>query len=152
MNPIIGLIGLGAMGGGMAQSLRRAGYALRVFDVRADVAQAFAQGGGTACATLAELGAQCDIVISVVVNAAQTESVLFGSGDVAGCAAAMKPGSVFVMCSTVDPNWSAALEQRLAALGSSDKRSVVMPHSGHNAFDEEPEAFAVALHDFIAAR
>ena len=117
MNPIIGLIGLGAMGGGMAQSLRRAGYALRVFDVRADVAQAFAQGGGTACATLAELGAQCDIVISVVVNAAQTESVLFGSGDVAGCAAAMKPGSVFVMCSTVDPNWSAALEQRLAALG-----------------------------------
>lgn len=117
MNPIIGLIGLGAMGGGMAQSLRRAGYALRVFDVRADVAQAFAQGGGTACATLAELGAQCDIVISVVVNAAQTESVLFGSGDVAGCAAAMKPGSVFVMCSTVDPRWSAALEQQLAELG-----------------------------------
>jgi len=117
MNPIIGLIGLGAMGGGMAQSLRRAGYDLRVFDVRADVAQAFAQGGGTACATLAELGAQCDIVISVVVNAAQTESVLFGSGDAAGCAAAMKPGSVFVMCSTVDPRWSAALEQRLAELG-----------------------------------
>jgi putative dehydrogenase len=117
MNPIIGLIGLGAMGGGMAQSLRRAGYALRVFDVRAEVAQAFAQGGGTACATLAELGAQCDIVISVVVNAAQTEAVLFGSGDVAGCAATMKPGSVFVMCSTVDPNWSAALEQRLAEPG-----------------------------------
>jgi putative dehydrogenase len=117
MNPIIGLIGLGAMGGGMAQSLRRAGYDLRVFDVRADAAQAFAQGGGTACATLAELGAQCDIVISVVVNAAQTESVLFGNGDVAGCAAAMKPGSVFVMCSTVDPNWSIALEKRLNELG-----------------------------------
>jgi 3-hydroxyisobutyrate dehydrogenase len=29
----------------------------------------------------------------------------------------MKPGSVFVMCSTVDPNWSVALEARLAALG-----------------------------------
>ena len=36
---------------------------------------------------------------------------------VSGCAATMKPGSVFVMCSTVDPNWSVALEARLAALG-----------------------------------
>jgi putative dehydrogenase len=117
MNPIIGLIGLGAMGGGMAQSLRRAGGDLRVFDVRTNVAQAFAQDGGKACATLAELGGQCDIVISVVVNAAQTESVLFGSTGAAGCAASMKRGSVFVMCSTVDPAWSAALEERLDALG-----------------------------------
>jgi 3-hydroxyisobutyrate dehydrogenase len=53
-------------------------------------------------------------VISVVVNAAQTEAVLFGEK---GAAAAMKPGSVFVMCSTVDPGWSAALEGRLAARG-----------------------------------
>ncbi|HYN62320.1 MAG TPA: L-threonate dehydrogenase, partial [Rubrivivax sp.] len=34
-----------------------------------------------------------------------------------GCAAAMKPGSLFVMCSTVDPNWSMALEARLAEQG-----------------------------------
>ena len=115
-----GLIGLGAMGSGMAASLRRAGHALHVYDVRADVAQSFAQGGGVACDSLAQLGAACDVVISVVVNAAQTEAVLFGSDkkeDGDGCAAAMKPGSVFVMCSTVDPNWSMALEKRLAALG-----------------------------------
>jgi L-threonate 2-dehydrogenase len=110
----VGLIGLGAMGNGMAQSLRRAGHAPHVFDVRADVAQAFANNGGTACKSLAELGAACDLVVSVVVNAAQTESVLFGQD---GCAASMKPGSVFVMCSTVDPNWSVALEARLAAMG-----------------------------------
>ncbi len=110
----VGLIGLGAMGNGMAQSLRRAGYAPYVFDVRADVALAFANDGGTACKSLAELGAACDVVVSVVVNATQTESVLFGQD---GCAASMKPGSVFIMCSTVDPNWSVALEARLAALG-----------------------------------
>jgi 3-hydroxyisobutyrate dehydrogenase len=51
--------------------------------------------------------------MSVVVNAAQTESVLFGEG---GCAATLRPGTTFVMCSTVDPNWSIALEARLAAL------------------------------------
>ena len=109
-----GVIGLGAMGSGMARSLRRHGSQVRVFDVRREVAQAFAQEGGVACDTLTELGAQCDVIVSVVVNAAQTESVLFGEG---GCASAMRRGSVFVMCSTVDPNWSMALEARLAALG-----------------------------------
>ncbi|MEB0111061.1 NAD(P)-dependent oxidoreductase [Variovorax sp. RTB1] len=116
----IGLIGLGAMGSGMAQSLRRKGFDLRVFDVRKEVADAFAKDGGAACASLAELGAQCDVVVSVVVNAAQTESVLFGSvGDkfANGVAATMKPGSVFVMCSTVDPTVSIAFESRLAAMG-----------------------------------
>ena len=110
MSLIAGVIGLGAMGSGMAASLRRAGYPVQVFDVRTEVAAAFAQEGGTACASLAELGAASDVVVSVVVNAVQTEAVLFGPG---GCAAAMKPGSVFVMCSTVDPNWSMALEKRL---------------------------------------
>jgi hypothetical protein len=113
----IGLIGLGAMGSGMAASLRRAGHRVHVFDVRREVARAFAGEGGVACASPAELGAASDVVISVVVNAAQTESVLF---DANACAAHMKPGRVFVMCSTVEPNWSVALEARLEALGLHD--------------------------------
>jgi 3-hydroxyisobutyrate dehydrogenase len=113
----VGLIGLGAMGSGMAQSLRRAGHTVHVFDVRREVAAAFAAQGGVAHDTLASLGAACDVIVSVVVNAAQTESVLFGDATTPGCAASMKPGSVFVMCSTVDPNWSVALEARLEAMG-----------------------------------
>ncbi len=113
----VGLIGLGAMGSGMAQSLRRAGHTVHVFDVRREVAAAFAKDGGVAHHTLASLGAACDVIVSVVVNAAQTESVLFGDATTPGCAASMKPGSVFVMCSTVDPNWSVALEARLEAMG-----------------------------------
>ena len=112
--PSIGVIGLGAMGRGMATSLRRAGYRVHVCDVRLEAAQAFAEEGGVACANPAEVAAHCEVIVSVVVNAAQTEAVLFGDG---GAAAAMRPGSVFVMCSTVDPNWSVALEGRLAALG-----------------------------------
>jgi 3-hydroxyisobutyrate dehydrogenase len=114
MKPAVGLIGLGAMGLGMAQSLRRSGFAPRVFDVRAGLADAFARDGGTACHTAAELARSCEVVVSVVVNAAQTEDLLFGAGNVA---ASMPAGSVFVMCSTVDPNWSAALETRLAERG-----------------------------------
>jgi len=118
--PRVGLIGLGAMGAGMAGSLRRAGYAPYVFDIRPGVAQAFARDGGTAFASVVELAAACDVVISVVVNAQQTEQVLFGDqtgGGDTGAAAAMKPGSVFVMCSTVDPNVSIAFEQRLHSMG-----------------------------------
>ncbi|HXP07745.1 MAG TPA: L-threonate dehydrogenase [Acidobacteriaceae bacterium] len=107
----IGIVGLGAMGLGMAKSLRRAGYNVHVFDVRPEVVQMFAAEGGVTCNSPAELASTCDVLISVVVNAAQTEAVLFGED---GAAAAMQPGSVFVMCSTVDPGWSAALEKRLA--------------------------------------
>ena len=110
----VGLIGLGAMGLGMAQSLRRAGHRVHVFDVRAEAARAFAVEGGVACGSPAQVASQCDVVVSVVVNAAQTEQVLFGEG---GAAAAMQAGSLFVMCSTVDPNWSMAQEERLEAMG-----------------------------------
>jgi L-threonate 2-dehydrogenase len=114
MEKNVGVIGLGAMGGGMASSLRRAGWQVHTVDARPGVAQAFAAQGGVACGSPAELAQNCDVIVSVVVNAAQTEAVLFGEG---GCAVAMKRGSVFVMCSTVDPAWSAALESRLAERG-----------------------------------
>ncbi len=114
----VGVIGLGAMGSGMAQSVRRTGHVPFVFDVRREVAENFAKDGGVACSTLAELAAKADVIVSVVVNAAQTESVLFGDGDASkGVATTMKRGSVFVMCSTVDPNWSVALEGKLNAMG-----------------------------------
>jgi putative dehydrogenase len=110
----IGLVGLGAMGMGMAKSLRREGYSVHVFDVRREAAGAFAAEGGVACDSPGEIAAACEVLVSVVVNAAQTETVLFGDG---GAAASMKAGSVFVMCSTVDPGWSIALEERLAEKG-----------------------------------
>jgi L-threonate 2-dehydrogenase len=142
----VGLAGLGAMGMGMAKSLRRAGYTVHVFDVRRDAAEAFASEGGVACESAAEMAAACEVVFSVVLNAAQTEAVLFGE---LGAAAAMKAGSVFVMCSTVDPGWSIALEKRLAEKGilyldapisggavKAAKGEITMMTSGH------PDAYA----------
>jgi len=109
---------LGAMGMGMAQSLRRAGHVVNVFDVRTDVAQKFAAEGGVACASLADIAKASDVLVSVVVNAAQTESVLMGDGGAqSGCINHLKPGSVFVMCSTVDPAFSVGLEKTLNAKG-----------------------------------
>ncbi|MDQ1006698.1 putative dehydrogenase [Streptomyces sp. V4I23] len=109
--PRVGVVGLGAMGLGMARSLRSAGYDVGVHDLRPDVAAAFAHDGGTAFASPGELAAEVDVLVGVVVNAAQVESVLFGAEGAAG---RLRPGTVFVMCSTVDPGWSAELEKRLA--------------------------------------
>jgi 3-hydroxyisobutyrate dehydrogenase len=147
-SPRVGLVGLGAMGLGMAQSLRRAGFPPVVFDVRQNAAQTFAAEGGEAAASLQALGAASDVVISVVVNAAQTESVLFGDQ---GCADSMKPGSVFVMCSTVDPNWSVALESRLAERGIHYLDAPISGGAARAAKGEitmmtagKPEAYALA--------
>jgi putative dehydrogenase len=110
----VGVIGLGAMGMGVARSLLRVGFSVFACDARASVAHGFAKEGGVACDAPSDVAANSSIVISVVVNADQTEQVLFAER---GCAATMRPGSVFVMCSTVDPNWSIQLERRLADLG-----------------------------------
>ena len=110
----IGLIGLGAMGAGMASSLRRAGYNVHVYDIRPEAVSAFTADGGVACDSAESVADACPIVISVLVNADQTEQLLFGAG---GMAARMQPDSTFVMCSTVDPNWSVNPEQRLEAMG-----------------------------------
>ncbi len=114
MSSKVGLIGLGAMGSGMGKSLRRAGYNVHVCDVRREAADAFAKDGGVTCASPAEVAAACEVVFSVVVNAEQTEGVLFGQR---GAAAALKPGSVFIMCSTVPPAFAVGLEARLEKMG-----------------------------------
>jgi 3-hydroxyisobutyrate dehydrogenase len=154
----VGVIGLGAMGSGMASSLRRAGYEVHVHDARPDIAAAFAREGGQAHDSAAALASHCDVVISVVVNAVQTETVLFGQH---GCAAAMAPGAVFVMCSTVDPNWSAAMETRLAESGLLYVDAPISGGAARAASGEitmmtaaRPEAYAKCEHlfDAMAAR
>ena len=112
--PIIGVIGLGSMGGGVAKSLLRAGFAVRVCDVRAEVVQSFVASGAVPCTSPAQLGAACDVVILLVLNAEQVETVLFGERGAAG---AMRRGSVVLMSVTVPPDYAERLGPRLAQRG-----------------------------------
>ena len=150
----VGVIGLGAMGAGIARTLRRRGFDVHACDLRPGVAEAFAREGGTAGASPAAVAAACRVVVSVVVNAKQTEAVLFGAD---GAAAAMTRGSAFVMCSTVDPNWSIALEGRLAERGIHYVDAPISGGAAKAAAGEmtmmtsaRPEAYAVA-HEVLAA-
>jgi putative dehydrogenase len=117
MSRNVGVIGLGAMGFGVARSLLRAGFAVHACDVRPQVLETFASEGGIACATPAELGGKCEVVVTLVVNAAQTDAVLFGNEDKPGAVPAMKPGAVVLSCATVSPEFAVSLGQRIAAAG-----------------------------------
>ncbi len=110
----VGVIGLGAMGMGVAKSLLRAGFEVHACDVRAEAVQQVVAGGGHAAATPIALGADVDVVIVLVVNAEQTETVLFGEQ---GAARSLAPGSVVIASATVSPEFARALGKRLDAAG-----------------------------------
>ena len=91
-NKNVGVVGLGAMGLGIARSLLRSGFNVHACDVRAAVTEQFAAEGGVACSSPAHMAAECDVIITVVVNAEQTETVLFWRGRCRGCVAPWQPG------------------------------------------------------------
>jgi L-threonate 2-dehydrogenase len=98
--PRVGFIGVGNMGGAMAARLLSQGYLVAVHDVDAQrEAQAVALGA-MACPTPAGLAASSDVVIVAVVDAVQTEAVLFGPH---GAADALPPGAAVFLCPTIGP-------------------------------------------------
>ncbi len=113
-NQRIAVIGLGSMGFGMATSLKRAGHAVTGCDVSADAVARFVKDGGAGASTPAEAAKGADIVVSVVVNAAQTETILFGKD---GAAETLPKDSVFLSSATMDPDVARRLAKQLEATG-----------------------------------
>ena len=111
---VAGVIGLGSMGGGVAKSLLRAGFAARVCDVRPEVVRTFTELGAIGCATPAELAAACDVVVVLVVNAEQCEGVLFGKD---GAVTGLRAGSVVMVSVTLAPDIAVSIGRRLAERG-----------------------------------
>lgn len=100
------------MGYGIAQSALRGGHTVFGFDIAEAAMQRFQQEGG-ATGTIADIAATLDVVIIVVLNAAQTESVLFGDGLVSR----LQKGAVVMACATVPPAFAKDMEARCAAEG-----------------------------------
>ncbi|CAH0343126.1 L-threonate dehydrogenase [Rhizobium sp. CECT 9324] len=112
--PSVAVVGLGSMGLGMARSLVRADLAVRGFDISADALTALETAGGGAAKSPADAAAGADIAVVVVVNAAQTETVLFGEN---GVVSAMKPGSVVIACATISPSEAKRFAARVEQAG-----------------------------------
>jgi len=110
----VGVIGLGSMGLGVARSLLHKGFHVYAYDVRPQALKLFAKEGGIAAPSPAEVGANADVVITLVLNAEQTEEVLLGR---TGAAPRMARGSVVIASATVPPAYAEYLGQRLAQHG-----------------------------------
>lgn len=110
---VLGVVGLGSMGYGAAVSAMKRGVPTWGLDTQDAARARFKAAGGQLASSLKDLASHCDVVQLLVVNAAQTEAVLFGADRLAGT---LRPGSVVIASATVDPalppQWEAKLAER----------------------------------------
>jgi 3-hydroxyisobutyrate dehydrogenase-like beta-hydroxyacid dehydrogenase len=110
--PVVGFVGVGLMGWGMAKNAVEKGYPLRVIAHRKREAVDDLVGrGAVECATLAELAAACDVIVLCVTGAPEVETT------VAALAPAARPGLTIIDSSTSDPEVTVRLAAELGERG-----------------------------------
>jgi len=110
----VGVVGIGAMGMGVARRLLSQGWTVWVRDVRPEAEEEARSAGARVAASPSELASHCDAVLTLVVDDAQTEAVVFGPDGIASSA---RPGTVLLATSTLPPGWTAGAGPRLRERG-----------------------------------
>jgi len=114
MTASVGVIGLGVIGKPIAERLVKNGFRVAVFDVRSEPMAELKNLGAASCASPAEVAQRSEIIISVVSDRAQTDDVVFGAG---GVLATLRPGTIFVIGSTLGPAPVRKIAEALATKG-----------------------------------
>lgn len=121
---MIGFIGLGVMGAGMARNIAASGLKLAVTTSSPEKAETFRGLGAEICATPAELAARCQVIVTCVPDAAALRGVFAGE---TGLAAQAWNNGLLIDCSTIAPFEAQEMAQELAAVGG---RIIDAPVSG----------------------
>ncbi len=111
---IIGFIGIGAMGRPMSAQLMAKGYTVVAHDIVPERAEAVRSMGGRTASCARDVANQCEIVVTMVPNTSDVESVAFGPG---GLAETDRRDLLLVDMSTISPPGSRAIAARLAERG-----------------------------------
>lgn len=112
----VGLVGIGMMGWPMANCMIQKGVDLLLYDVDAGrSAKCQSEIGGKATASLKELGARADVIITMLPNSQIVSSVFFGKGDC--LAESLRPGATVIEMSSGSPDVTIDIAARLAAKG-----------------------------------
>lgn len=111
----IAFVGLGAMGRPMARNLLKAGFNVRGFDLNPAGLENLKSAGGVPTASAKEAVAGADIIVLMVINAAQAEAVLFSDGALDAAPA----GAIVCLMATCPPKQVQALAERVALTGRS---------------------------------
>ena len=110
----VGFIGLGIMGGPMAQNILKAGFPLTVWNRTAARAEPLAALGARAAASPAEVAAASDVVVSCVTDSPDVEAIALGAG---GIIEGGRPGLIYVDCSTISPQVACRVGEVLGERG-----------------------------------
>ena len=121
----IGWIGVGRMGGPMAERLLKAGYDVSIWNRTRAKAEPLGKLGGKVVDNLLELK-DVDVLFSIVSTGKDLDQVYFGKNSVSGHGG--KLPKIFVDCSTISVEESAAIRDRLKQL---DCDYVAAPVSGN---------------------
>lgn len=113
---LIGFIGLGVMGKPMALNLLKAGYSLVVNDISPDPVKVLIQAGAKSSSSPAQIGAQCDIIFTMLPDSPQVEEVVSGKN---GILEEAKPGSIIIDHSSIAPLTAIKLAKLASAKGVS---------------------------------
>ncbi len=108
--PPIGFIGLGIMGAPMAAHLMRGGHELFVFSRTKRKSDPLVAGGATWCDSPAGVAARCKLLITIVTDTPDVETVLFGPN---GAAEALPGGSCVIDMTTISPTATRDFARRL---------------------------------------
>lgn len=119
----VGFIGLGSMGLPMGRNLLARGFEVRGFDVNPAAAASLAEAGGIRASSAADAARGADVLVLMVVNAAQAQSVLFADGALA----AMDGQGTVVLMATCPPG---AVKEIARNVLESGRRFVDAPVSG----------------------
>lgn len=109
----VGFVGLGIMGKPMAKNLLAAGVDLMVNDLNTAAVEEL-KAAGASSGSLAEIGAQCDVIFMILPNGDISKAVLFGEG---GIASALTPGKIVCDMASVTPVESKECYEKLAKIG-----------------------------------
>jgi 3-hydroxyisobutyrate dehydrogenase len=113
----VAVVGAGNMGGGMLARLRGLGWSVAVHDIDPQVQSQALALGAVPCGSALEAArmlAPDGVLMVVVVDAAQTEAVLWGEG---GAGPVLKPGQSVMLCPTLGPATVQSQAERLAPMG-----------------------------------
>lgn len=110
----IGFIGLGVMGKPMSKNLIKAGYSLMVYDINPQSVNELVLAGAEDGISPSNIGAHCDVIITMLPNSPQVEEVIAGKSGVLEGA---KPGSVVIDMSSISPIVAAKVSEAAAAKG-----------------------------------
>lgn len=120
----IGFIGLGIMGSRMAANLLNGGHRLTVYNRTPQKATELVRQGAVCANSPLEAAKGVDVVLTMLENPTVVEELAFG---IDGFFNSLKPGSIWIDCSTVDPAFSVQMAIRA---GENKIRFIDAPVSG----------------------